>query len=82
MKLPFDQIYWFNKPRTEFIHLIGTKINAKIIFSDKNKRLINASVKLLEDDPWESIHKALPKGTDLNGKIIEITDAYVRVELI
>ncbi len=82
VKLPFNQVYWFNnRPMSDFIHLIGTKMKAKIIFSDKNERTINASVKLLEKDPWESIHKALPKGTELNGKIIEITNAYVRVKL-
>lgn len=81
VKIPLNQISWFNKPQNEFIHLIGSKVKAKTLVSDKNERLISASIKLTEENPWESIHKTLPKGTALNGKVIEITDSYVKVDL-
>lgn len=81
VKIPLNQISWFNKPRTEFIHLIGDKIKVKTTAVDKEVRLITASIKLMENNPWESIHQALPKGTTLNGKVIEITDNHVKIDL-
>lgn len=81
VRIPFDQISWFNKPSTEFIHLIGSKVEVKVLSSNANEELIIASIKMMEDNPWESIHKAIPQGTFLNGKVVEINNHFVKVDL-
>lgn len=80
--LPFSHVSWFIRPNNEYIHEIGSKIEVKVITVDKEEKLIIASKKLMNENPWPSIHKSIPKGTELNGKVIEITDKFVRVELI
>jgi hypothetical protein len=79
--LPYQELSWYDKTTQEINEYQGTEITVKIIEVDTVSKKIVASIKQLEKDPWDSIHKELPKGTEFNGRVIEINDNYILVDI-
>ncbi|HUX52089.1 MAG TPA: 30S ribosomal protein S1 [Spirochaetia bacterium] len=59
----------------------GEEVECMVIHIDPQTHNIRLGVKQLEDDPWESLRKAYPERTVIEGEITNITDfgVFVRV---
>ncbi len=58
----------------------GQKIEAIVLNIDSENRKISLGIKQLTEDPWPEIIKKYPTGTQIEGKIIKITNFGVFVE--
>lgn len=63
------------------IYSIAEEVNAEVLAIDKDDRKISLGVKQLEPDPWDDIQERYIIGTLHKGKIINITQFGVFVEL-
>jgi predicted RNA-binding protein with RPS1 domain len=79
--LPRHEISWTDHIRTDDTSLIGQELTLKITEKNEEQRKLIGSLRQLEDDPWPLIHKKLPKGTKLRGRVSEVTKDFVLVEL-
>lgn len=59
----------------------GDMIQAKVLDIDKGNERFSLGIKQLEDDPWETVAERYPLGTEINGKITNVTDFGIFVEL-
>ena len=63
------------------IYSIAEEVNAEVLAIDKDDRKISLGIKQLEPDPWDDIQERYIIGTLHKGKIINITQFGVFVEL-
>jgi len=63
------------------IYSIAEEINAEVLAIDKDDRKISLGVKQLEPDPWDEIQEKYIVGSLRKGKIVNITQFGVFVEL-
>ena len=77
-----SEISWSNhlKPAQEFFK-VGDQVKAKILTLDKEDRKMSLGIKQLTPDPWENIDKQFPLGSKHTGKVTNISDFGVFVEL-
>lgn len=61
---------------------VGEKIEVFIVSLDKENRRMSLSVKRLERNPWESIGEQFKIGQKIKGKISNITDFGIFIELL
>ena len=61
---------------------VGDQIEVYIVSLDKENRRMSLSVKRLEKNPWESIGEQFKVGQKIKGKISNITDFGVFIELL
>jgi small subunit ribosomal protein S1 len=59
----------------------GEKINVKIMSFDREKERVSLGLKQLTDNPWEHISERYPVGALVEGKVVNLTDYGVFVEL-
>jgi len=59
----------------------GDKIQAVVLNIDKEKERFSLGVKQLHPDPWESAPERYPVGSRVSGKITNVTDFGIFVEL-
>ncbi len=67
------------KPRD--VYKEGDKVKAKILSIDKKERKISLGLKQLGEDPWQNIEEKFPVGSKVKGKVCNITNFGVFVEL-
>lgn len=60
---------------------IGADIKVKIAGVDAEKRRLSLSIKRLEQNPWEAVAEKYPPGTKLTGKIVNIAEFGLFVEI-
>ncbi len=60
---------------------IGDSINVKILSFDKDNQKISLGMKQLSDNPWESMDKAILPNSRIKGKISNITDYGLFIEI-
>ena len=63
------------------IYAIAEEVNAQVLAIDKDDRKISLGVKQLEPDPWDDIQEKYIVGALHKGKIVNITQFGVFVEL-
>ena len=63
------------------IYAIAEEVNAQVLAIDKDDRKISLGVKQLEPDPWDDIQEKYIVGALQKGKIVNITQFGVFVEL-
>lgn len=61
---------------------VGDKIEIFIVSLDKDNRRMSLSIKQLEKNPWEAVDKEFKVGQKIEGKISNITDFGVFVQLL
>ena len=61
---------------------VGDEIEVYVVSLDKENRRMSLSVKRLEKNPWESIGEQFKVGQKIKGKISNITDFGVFIELL
>lgn len=60
---------------------VGDRIKVKVLHFDQEKGKVSLGLKQGTPDPWESIQKKYPLGTRVKGKVVNVTDYGVFVEL-
>ena len=73
--LHLDDFSWTKKYKhpSELLNP-GDEIEVMIIAIDKENKKIKLGLKQLAEDPWQSLMKAFPKGSVIEGEISSITD--------
>jgi len=59
----------------------GDKITTKVLSFDSEKERVSLGFKQLTDNPWENIMEKYPIGSKVKGKVVNLTDYGVFVEL-
>ncbi|MGD0168667.1 MAG: 30S ribosomal protein S1, partial [Smithella sp.] len=59
----------------------GDKITTKVLSFDSEKERVSLGLKQLNDNPWEQITDRYPIGSTIKGKVVNLTDYGVFVEL-
>lgn len=77
-----SEISWSNhlKPAQEFFKL-GDEVEAVILSLDRNERKMSLGIKQLKPDPWIDIDIKYPVGSRHTGKVTNISEFGVFVEL-
>jgi len=60
---------------------VGDEVQAKVLKFDQEKNRVSLGLKQLGEDPWVGISRRYPQGTRLFGKVNNITDYGVFVEV-
>jgi small subunit ribosomal protein S1 len=60
---------------------VGDRIKVKILHYDREKEKVSLGLKQALPDPWETVPKRYPVGTRMKGRVVNITDYGVFVEL-
>jgi small subunit ribosomal protein S1 len=60
---------------------VGDRIKVKILHYDREKEKVSLGLKQALPDPWETVQKRYPVGTRMKGRVVNITDYGVFVEL-
>ncbi len=59
----------------------GDKITTKVLSFDTEKERVSLGLKQLTDNPWEKIMEKYPVGSVVKGKVVNLTDYGVFVEI-
>jgi small subunit ribosomal protein S1 len=65
---------------SEKLHL-GDRIRVKVLHFDREKEKVSLGLKQVLPDPWESVVQRYPIGSRLKGKVVNVTDYGVFVEI-
>ena len=60
---------------------VGDRIRVQILHYDREKEKVSLGLKQALPDPWETIQKRYPVGTRMKGRVVNLTDYGVFVEL-
>lgn len=61
---------------------VGDLVEAHVVAVDKDNRRMSLSVKQLKDDPWKTVAEKFKIGDKIKGKITNITDFGLFVQLV
>lgn len=61
---------------------VGEEIEVLVVSIDADNRRMSLSIKQLEDNPWESIEKQFKVGDKVKGKISNITDFGIFIQIL
>lgn len=77
-----SEISWSNhlQPAQAFFK-VGDEVDAEILTLDREERKMSLGVKQLTKDPWEGVDTRYPVGSKHKGKVTNISDFGVFVEL-
>jgi small subunit ribosomal protein S1 len=78
-----DDMSWTKKIRNaSSFAKVDDDIEVMVIGIDRERGKVQLGVKQLSEDPWESIARAYPRGSVINGEVTSITDfgLFVKVQ--
>jgi len=80
--LHITDLSWGRMQHPSEILTVGEKVNVKVLKFDKEKERVSLGMKQLTEDPWEAVPGSYPVGSQVEGKIVSITDygAFVKLE--
>ncbi|MFH1832392.1 MAG: 30S ribosomal protein S1 [bacterium] len=61
---------------------VGNEIETVVVALDKDNRRMSLSIKQLKDDPWKTVAEKFKVGDHISGKISNITDFGIFVQLL
>lgn len=79
--LHVTDISWGRIVKPSEIFQKGDKITTKVLSFDAEKERVSLGLKQLTDNPWEKISEKYPVGGIVKGKVVNLTDYGVFVEL-
>lgn len=79
--LHVTDISWGRISRPSDVFNRGDKITVKVLSFDPEKERVALGLKQLIDNPWETIQEKYPPGSIVEGKVVNLTDYGVFVEL-
>jgi len=59
----------------------GDRLKVKVLHFDREKEKVSLGLKQVLPDPWESVDRRYPPGSRVKGKVVNVTDYGVFVEL-
>ena len=78
-----SEISWTERINNLSKHFnVGDTIEVKIVAIDKENRRMSLSIKQLSDDPWKTVADKFKIGDKISGKITNITDFGLFVQLL
>jgi len=78
-----SEISWTERINNLSKHFnLGDEIEAVVVALDKDNRRMSLSVKKLSDDPWKAVAEKFKPGEKINGKITNIADFGLFVQLL
>jgi small subunit ribosomal protein S1 len=60
---------------------VGDRIEVKVLHFDREKEKVSLGLRQVLPDPWDSVLEKYPTGSRANGKVVNVTDYGVFVEL-
>lgn len=72
---------WTHTVRPSDHYRKGQTVRAMILDIDRESQRVNLGIKQLEPNPWEELPRKYPPGTEISGKIVNIADFGVFVEI-
>jgi small subunit ribosomal protein S1 len=60
---------------------VGDRIKVKVLHFDREKEKVSLGLKQALPDPWDSVPEKYPMGSRIKGKVVNVTDYGVFVEL-
>ena len=60
---------------------VGDRINVKVLHFDREKEKVSLGLKQVSPDPWNSVLERYPTGSRTKGKVVNVTDYGVFIEL-
>jgi len=79
--LHVTDISWGRIAKPADIFQKGEKITVKILSFDREKERVSLGLKQLHENPWEHISEKYPVGALVQGKVVNLTDYGVFIEL-
>ncbi len=79
--LHVTDISWGRIVKPSEVFQKGEKITTKVLSLDLEKERVSLGLKQLTDNPWEEITEKYPIGAMVEGKVVNLTDYGVFVEL-
>ncbi|MFA5074932.1 MAG: 30S ribosomal protein S1 [Candidatus Babeliales bacterium] len=78
-----SEISWTERINNLHKHFaVGNEIEVKVVALDKDNRRMSLSIKQLKENPWETIATKFKIGEKISGKITNITDFGLFVQLL
>ncbi|MCF7799931.1 30S ribosomal protein S1 [Candidatus Babeliales bacterium] len=78
-----SEISWTERINNLHKHfVVGDEIEVKVVALDKDNRRMSLSIKQLKENPWETIANKFKVGEKISGKITNITDFGLFVQLL
>jgi len=63
------------------LYKVGDTVQAKVLTVDKENEKFTLGIKQLTEDPWQKMPEKYPEGSNVSGKITNITDFGLFVEI-
>jgi len=79
--LHVTDISWGRIVKPSEIFHKGDKITTKVLSFDAEKERVSLGLKQLSDNPWEKINEKYPVGSIVQGRVVNLTDYGIFVEL-
>ena len=79
--LHVTDISWGRIAKPADIFQKGQKITVKVLSFDREKERVSLGLKQLHENPWEHISEKYPVGVLVEGKVVNLTDYGVFIEL-
>ncbi|MBN1259569.1 MAG: 30S ribosomal protein S1 [Anaerolineae bacterium] len=76
-----SELSWGRIENPEEVYRIGQRIKVKVLSIDRDRQRIALSIKALTPDPWESVTERYDIGSLVEGKVSQIADFGIFVEL-
>lgn len=76
-----SELSWGRVENPEEIYRVGQRLKVQVINVDKERQRIGLSIKALTPDPWESVSERYSEGQLVEGKVTQVVDFGVFVEL-
>jgi small subunit ribosomal protein S1 len=79
--LHITDLAWRRVKHPSEVLSVGDEVEAKILKFDQEKNRVSLGLKQLGDDPWIGLSRRYPQGTRLFGKVTNLTDYGLFVEI-
>jgi small subunit ribosomal protein S1 len=76
-----SEIAWKDLPVPPSEYRVGTHTKVKVIDFDREKGKVSLSIKRLRPNPWSGISERYATGSQVEGKVVSVTDFGAFVEL-
>ncbi|MDH4224657.1 MAG: 30S ribosomal protein S1 [Deltaproteobacteria bacterium] len=60
----------------------GDSIEVKVLHIDPDKERLSLGIKQLQEDPWKNLENQIPVNSEIMGKVVNVTDFGVFVEVM
>lgn len=75
------ELSWNDITDEEKDYFLHKTLKVKVIEIQGENKSIFVSIRNLENDPWPEIHRTIKSGTDYIGKVKEVKEHFVKVEI-